>query len=135
MVRPVSSASCCSDHFQSRTIGAAAIGGDYEAAHPEITRPADPIEPEPNAVDGELPGVMVDSKADVAVVGADVVDPVGDDFAQFLVLEIVGVDLDRPTLRAIVAAAVLELAEQFLLLRIDRYHRLILRLKRLDLWR
>jgi hypothetical protein len=30
---------------------------------------------------------MVDSKADVAIVGADVVDPVGDDFAQFLVLE------------------------------------------------
>src|SRR5271167_1992420 len=76
---------------------------------------------------------MVDSKADVAVVGADVVDPVGDDFAEFLVLEIVSVDLDRPTLRAIVAAAVLELAEQFLLLRVDRYHRLILRLKRLDL--
>src|SRR6204780_140534 len=75
---------------------------------------------------------MVDSKADVAVFGANVVDPVGDDFAQFLVLEIVGVDLDRPTLRAIVAAAVLELAEQFLLLRIDRYHRLILGLKRLD---
>jgi hypothetical protein len=37
---------------------------------------------------------MVDSKADVAVVGADVVDPVGDDFGQFLVLEIVGVDLE-----------------------------------------
>src|SRR6202167_4975847 len=102
-------------------------------AHPGITRPADPIEPEPNAVDGELLGIMVDSKADVAVVGANVVDPVGDDFAQFLVLEIVGVDLDRPTLRAIVAAAVLELAEQFLLLRVDRYHRLIVDLKLLDL--
>ena len=72
-------------------------------------------------------------KADVAVVGADVVDPVGDDFAQFLVLEIVGVDLDRPTLRAIVAAAVLELTEQLLLLRVDRYHRLIVGLKLLDL--
>src|SRR5271168_4168811 len=81
MVRPVSSASCCSDHFQSRRrepLEPPAIGGDHEAAHPEITRPADPIEPEPNAVDGELPGIMVDSKADVAVVGADVVDPVGD---------------------------------------------------------
>ena len=100
---------------------------------PEITRPADPIEPEPNAVDGELPGIMVDSKADVAVVRANVVDPIGDDFAQFLVLEIVGVDLDRPTLRAIVAAAVLELAEQFLLLRVDRYHRLTFGLKLLDL--
>src|SRR5271168_4338846 len=109
MVRPVSSASCCSDHFQSRRrepLEPPAIGGDHEAAHPEITRPADPIEPEPNAVDGELPGIMV---------------------------EIVGVDLDRPTLRAIVAAAVLELAEQFLLFRVDRYHRPIVGLKLLDL--
>jgi hypothetical protein len=47
--------------------------------------------------------------------------------------KIVGVDLDRPTPLAIVAAAVLELAEQFLLLRVDRYHRLIVGLKRLDL--
>src|SRR3984957_12123950 len=104
MVRPVSSASCCSDHFQSRR---------REPLEPppsaviRITRPADPIEPEPNAVDGELPGIIVDSKADVAVVGANVIDPVGDDFAQFLVLEIVGVDLVRPALRAIVAGAVL----------------------------
>ena len=30
-------------------------------AHPGITRPADPIEPEPNAVEGEFPGIMVDS--------------------------------------------------------------------------
>jgi hypothetical protein len=54
-----------------------------------------------------LSGVVVDSKADIAVVGADVVDPVGDDLAEFLVFEIVGVDLDRPALRAIVAAAAL----------------------------
>src|SRR6202040_3824923 len=40
---------------QAGTIGAAAMGGDHEAAHPGITRPADPIEPEPNAVDSELP--------------------------------------------------------------------------------
>src|SRR5271157_5889615 len=76
---------------------------------------------------------MVDSEADIAEVGADVVDSVGDELAQFLVLEIVGVDLDRLALRPIVAAAVLEFAEPFLLLRIDRYHRLIGRLKRLGL--
>ena len=76
---------------------------------------------------------MVDSKAEIAVVGADVVDPVGDDLAEFLVFKIVGVDLDRPALRAIVAAAVLELAEQFLLLGVDRYRRLIGRVKLLYL--
>jgi hypothetical protein len=47
--------------------------------------------------------------------------------------KIAGVDLDRPTLLAIFAAAVLELAEQFLLLCVDRYHRLIVGVKRLDL--
>src|ERR1035438_8156447 len=93
-------------------MGAAAVGRDHETGHRGIALATDPIEPATNAVDGELPGIMVDSKADVAVVGADVVDPVGDDLAEFLVLEIVGVDLDRPTLRAIIAAAVLELAEQ-----------------------
>jgi hypothetical protein len=44
-----------------------------------------------------LSGVVVDSKADIAVVGADVVDPVGDDLAEFLVFEIVGVaSIGRP---------------------------------------
>ena len=65
---------------------------------------------------------MVDSEADVAEIGADVVDSLGDELAQFLVLEIVGVDLDRLAPRPIIAAAVLEFAEQFLLLRVDRYH-------------
>ncbi len=48
---------------------------------------------------------MVDSEADIAEIGTGVVDAVGDELAQFLVLEIVGVDLDRLALRPIVAAA------------------------------
>src|SRR5271166_7014885 len=44
-----------------------------------------------DGVDGELPGVVIDSEADIAEVGADVVDPVRDDLAQLLVLEIVSV--------------------------------------------
>jgi hypothetical protein len=45
----------------------------------------------------------------------------------------VGIDLDRPALRPVVAAPVLEFADQFLLLRVDRYHGLIGGLKRFDL--
>ena len=52
-----------------------------------------------------MPGIVIDPEADIAEVGADVVDPVGDDLAQFLILEIVGVDLDRLALRPLVAAA------------------------------
>ncbi len=118
---------------QARTVGAPAVALDHEARHPGIELPAYSIEPESDAIDGELPGIVIDSQADIAEIGADVVDPVGDDFAQFLVLEIVGFDLDRLTLRPIVAAAVLKLADQFLLLGVDRYHGLIGRLKRLDL--
>src|SRR5208337_4358636 len=90
-----------------RAVGASAIGGDHETRHRGITLPAHPIEPEANAIYGELPGIMVDSEADIAEIGAGVVDSVGDELAQFLVLEIVGVDLDRLALRPIVAAAVL----------------------------
>src|SRR5208337_321616 len=116
-----------------RTIGAAAVGRDHQAPHPGIELPTHLIEPASDGVDGELPGVVVDSEADIAEVGADVVDPVRDDLAQLLVLEIVSVDLDRFALRPIVATAVLEFAQQFLLLRVDRYHGFAGRLKRLDL--
>src|SRR5271170_4964067 len=131
MMRPVSSASFCS--AQARTIGAAAVRGDHQAGHRGITISPHPIEPAPNAVDGELPGIVIDPQADIAEVGADVVDPVRDYLAQFLVLEIMGIDLDRLALWPVVAAAVLEFADQFLLLRVDRYHGLIGRLKRFDL--
>src|SRR5271166_1489707 len=107
---------------QPRTIGAAAVGRDHQAPHPGIELPTHLIEPASDGVDGELPGVVIDSEADIAEVGADVVDPVRDDLAQLLVLEIVSVDLDRFALRPIVATAVLEFAQQFLLLRVDRYH-------------
>jgi hypothetical protein len=38
---------------------------------------------------------VVDAEADIAAVGADVVDSVGDDLAEYLVLEVVDINLDR----------------------------------------
>src|SRR5208337_197526 len=60
---------------QPRTIGAAAVGRDHQAPHPGIELPTHLIEPASDGVDGELPGVVIDSEADIAEVGADVVDP------------------------------------------------------------
>src|SRR5271166_3187253 len=136
MIRPVSSASCWRANFQSRSrepLEPPPSAVINQAPHPGIELPTHLIEPASDGVDGELPGVVVDSEADIAEVGADVVDPVRDDLAQLLVLEIVSVDLDRFALRPIVATAVLEFAQQFLLLRVDRYHGFAGRLKRLDL--
>jgi hypothetical protein len=51
---------------------------------------------------------MIDPEADIAEVGADVVDPIGSELTQLLVLEIMDIDLDRPALRPVVAAPVLD---------------------------
>ena len=67
---------------------------------------------------------MIDADADATGVRADVVNSVRNGFAEFLVDEVVHVDLVGTALGPIVAAAVLVGADQFLLLRVDRDHRL-----------
>jgi hypothetical protein len=52
---------------------------------------------------------MVDAKADVAKVGAHIINAVGNHLTEFLILEVVGIDPDRLTFRRIIAAGVLEL--------------------------
>ena len=116
-----------------RTIRTPSIGRNHQSGHRGITSAAHPIQPEANAVDGELSGVMVDPQTDIALVGADVVDSKGDDLAQFRILEVVSVDLDRLALGPIVAAAILEFADQLFLLRVDGNHGLIGGLERFHL--
>src|SRR3954464_13975450 len=74
---------------------------------------------------------MVDAEADIAVVGADVIDTIGDHLAEVLVLEVVRIDLDRLAFGSVIATGVLEFADQLLLLRVDRDHRQLRRLARL----
>ena len=76
---------------------------------------------------------MVDPQTDIALVGADVVNSKGDELAQFRILEVVSVDLDRLALGPIVAAAILEFADQLFLLRVDGNHGLIGGLERFHL--
>ena len=103
---------------------AAAVGGDDEPARLGIARSADLLPPAPDAVDGEGCRVVVDTEIDPAVVGGQVIDPVGDGAAQFRDQEVVGPNLFGIAARAPFAARVLEVPDQFLLLGIDRDDRL-----------
>jgi hypothetical protein len=67
---------------------------------------------------------VVDPHADPPRVVGHVVDAVGDCLAQFLIREVVDANLLRPPLGLPLAAAIAKIPHQFLLLRIDRDHRL-----------
>ena len=100
-------------------VGAAAVGGDRQRRGLRVARRAELLPPALDRGDRELGGVVVDPDADPALVVGEVVDAVGDRLAQFLVFEVVGADLDRVALGAPLAPAVLEVADQLLLLGVD----------------
>jgi hypothetical protein len=99
-----------------------------------IAGSADLVPPAANAVDGEGCGVMVDAEIDPAGIGGEVVDAIGDGTAEFLDQEVVHPDLLGIACRAIFATSVLEIANQFLLFRIDRDDRLAVRQKTASLF-
>jgi hypothetical protein len=72
--------------------------------------------PTANGVDGEFRSVMIDANADAADIRANVIDAVGNGFAQFFVDEVMHVDLIRAAFRPIVAACILVGADQFFFL-------------------
>ena len=63
---------------------------------------------------------------DEAGVGGYVVDAVGRDLTQLFIHEVVDIDTPWIAFQAQVRAAVLEVADHFLLLDVDRDHRLLL---------
>jgi hypothetical protein len=63
---------------------------------------------------------VVDPYADPAGVGRQIIDAIGRDFPKELVLEILGADLLGLTFGSPFAAGILEIADQFLLFRVDR---------------
>ena len=67
---------------------------------------------------------MIHSDADPAAIPAQVIDAVGGHLPQLLAREIVDADLFRFSFRPPLPPVVLELAHQFFLLRVHRYHRL-----------
>jgi len=75
---------------------------------------------------------VVDAHVDPARVLGEVVDAVGDRLAELFVFEVVHADRDRRALRAQLAPAVFEVADQRLLFGVDADHRLALIDRRLD---
>jgi hypothetical protein len=80
--------------------------------------------PSADGVDGEAGGVVIDADADPAGVAGDVVDPVGHRAAKLGDLEVMHAHRFRLTLRPQFAAGILEVADQFFLLGVDRDCRL-----------
>ena len=81
------------------------------------------LPPAADALDGEGRCIGIDADIDPAMVGGDVVDAIGRDLAKFRDLEIMHPNRFRLTLGTQLTAGVLEVANQFLLFRIDRYRR------------
>src|SRR4051794_1264982 len=106
-----------------RPVGTPAVGGDHESTGRRIALAPHLLQPGADGVDSELSGVMGD--ADAATVVGEIVNSVRNGLAQFLVLKVVAVDPARLAFAAPVRAGVPVVADQLLLLRIDRDHRLI----------
>jgi hypothetical protein len=117
----------------ARTVRAAAIGGDEQRVRPRITNAANRLKPTAYRVDGEFSRVMVDPKADPAGIRCQIIDAVWCHLAEFLVGEVTRLDAIRAACGTVIAAAVLILADQLLLLGIDGNNGLASRLQRIDL--
>jgi hypothetical protein len=76
---------------------------------------------------------MIDPHADPTFVGRLVVDAIRCDLAQFFILEIFATDLFRRSLGEPFSPGVLEIPDQFLLLRVDRHDGSSSSLERTDL--
>src|SRR6266850_686864 len=83
------------------------------------------LPPLPDRGDGELRGVMVAADADPRLVACHVVDPIRDGLAGRVVGEVVHQRLLGRGPRLPLPAAILEFADEFLLLGVDRNYRLL----------
>src|SRR6266446_9575626 len=100
-------------------------GGDEQPGCPGIARPTDGPPPLADAIDRERGRIMVNADTHPTRIGGEVVNPVRHRAAELLEQEVMDPDLFRTTLRAILAAVVAEIPYQFLLLGVDRDHRLL----------
>src|SRR5476649_2316814 len=89
--------------------------------------------PAANRIDRELRRVVVDAKTNPAGIGCHVIDAIGRHLAKGLVDEVMHVDRIGTSRGAVIAAAILVLADQFLLFGVNRNDRLASRLNRRDL--
>jgi hypothetical protein len=114
-------------------VRAAAVGGDLKGRGVGEALAAEVLPPASDRVDRERGGVVVDPDLDPTLVVGEVVDPVGDRLAELSVLEVVDADQLGLALRAPLPAGVLEIADELLLLGVDRDRRLLGGDRRLNL--
>ena len=101
-------------------VGAAAVRRDRQLMGVRVAPAPHRLEPAANGGDGELGRVAGDADADPARIARHIIDAVRHDLAQRLVLEIVDLHAPRITLGPIVGAAVFVVADELLLLGVDR---------------
>ena len=77
-----------------------------------------------NAVDRELGRVVIDADAHVTRIRGNIVDPIRNSFAKLFIDEVMHIDFVGATLRSIVTARILLVADQLFLFGINRDHRL-----------
>jgi len=102
------------------TIAAAAVSSDDQALRVGIAGLAEPLPPATDALDREFRRVGIDADVDPALVGPDIVNPVGRYFSLSLNFEVVDEHRFGITLGAQLLAAVLKIPDELLFLRIDR---------------
>ncbi len=108
-------------------VRATAVGGDLQGPGSRVARLAELLPPAADRGDRERRGLLGDPDVHEPVVGADVIDAVGDRLAERLVGEVVHVDRDRLALGSPLPPAVCALADELLLLGIDADRRPALR--------
>src|SRR3954465_15471785 len=106
------------------TVAAATIGGDQKVWGVRVARAAHRLPPAPNGVDREACRVFVDADTHPPHIVGNVVDPVGRRPPALRDDEVVPTRRLGLTLRTVLTTAIFEIADQLLLLGIDRDRRL-----------
>ena len=126
MSRPSSLARRCNSRFHerhARAVAAAAVGGDHKPRGFRVSGAADFSPPAADRLNRECRCVMIHADTDPTGVVGQIVDAIGDRPAQFLDQEVVHPNVLRLTCGTPFPTGVLEVSDEFLLLRIDRDHR------------
>src|SRR5438105_3237977 len=108
----------------SVTVAATTVRRDHQFPGPRKALATHIFIPPPDALGCEIGSVMINADADPALIVGHVVDTIGNGLAQLLVLEIMDAHLLGSALGSPFLARILEISQQFLLLRVDRHDRL-----------
>src|SRR5882724_4052330 len=103
----------------SRAVAATAVGGDHQSRGVGVRLAAHRLPPLSDAAHRKLSRVVIDAHGDPAFVATDVVDAVWDRFAELRIDKVVYLHAFRLAFWVPLAPTVLEVANQFLLLRVD----------------